>query len=525
MSDIKWKTAIYLRYSDKEDGKSESGSINTQRSMLRHYIDQHDDLVYVAEYVDDNYTGTNFNRPGFKELKKRCMTGEIQCILVKDHSRFARKSSKMQIMLEDELEDIRYISKDDHFDSKTDDYDLIFQVKNLMNEAYAQDISRKVHSAIDDKQRAGKFVGAFAAYGYEKDPEDKNKLVIDEYAAEIVRRIYQLRIDGVHVANIARMLNNEGVLTPYAYKISKGYNYVSPSATLSSDKYLWNFSTVNKILRCQTYAGDLVQGRKRQKMRNKPKPKPREEWVVAENSVPAIVDKVTYNKVQDLLDNAKCIPLTAKGEPHMFAGLIHCGECGRACVRARKSNSETLYYACGTRKRNGKQFCDTEYIRADILEQIVLTDINAMIKSVHNLEQLLSNSVKLDCDRWQNDKAKKEQEKKLLNAQLLRRYEHFDRGLLSEENYLLYKNDLENRIKKIDNELETWDQKQHERSEEISEWCDKLLKMGQLTKLDRETIHETVDSIKIYKGRRIEIVYKFDDFKETLEQCKTGRTD
>lgn len=453
------------------------------------------------------------------------MNGKIQCILVKDHSRFARKSARMQLMLEEELEDIRYISKDDNFDSRRDDYDIIFQFKNLFNEAYAQDISRKVHSAIDDKQRAGKFVGAFAPFGYEKDPEDKNKLIIDEYAAQIVKRIYQLRIEGVNVANIARVLNNDGVLTPYAYKISKGYNYVSPAASLSGKKYLWDFTTVNKILRCRTYAGDLVQGRKRQKMRNKPKAKPREEWVVAENSVPAIVDKETYNKVQDLLDNAKCIPLTAKGEPHMFAGLIHCGECGRACVRARKSNSETLYYACGTRKRNGKQFCDTEYIRADVLEQIMLVDINAMIKSVQNLETLLLNSIKAKGDKEQNNKVRKEQEKKALNAQLLRRYEHFDRGLLSEENYLLYKNDLENRIKKIDEELETWDQRQHEKSEEISEWCDRLLKMGQLDKLDRETIQETVSSIKIYKGRKIEIVYKFDDFRDTLKQYENSRAD
>lgn len=527
MSEFKWKTAIYLRYSDKEDGKSESGSIETQRSMLRHYIDQHEDLEYTAEYADDNYTGTNFNRPGFQELKRRCLDGEIQCILVKDHSRFARKSAKMQIMLEDELENTRYISKDDHFDSRTDDYDLIFQVKTLLNEAYAQDISRKVHSSIDSKQREGKFIGAFAPFGYEKDPKDKNKLIIDEDAAEVVRQIYQLRMDGVNVANIARVLNNEGILTPYAYKISKGYNYVSPTATLSGadNKYLWDFTTVNRILRCQTYAGDLVQGRKRQKMRNKPKVKPREEWVVAANSVPAIVARETYAAVQDLLDNAKCIPPDTKGVPHMFSGLVHCGECGRACVKARKSKSETLYYACGTRKRNGRKFCDTEYIRADVLEQIVLSDINAMIGSVHNLETLLLDNIKKDGNKEQNNKAKKEQEKQALNAQLLRRYEHFDRGLLSEENYLIYKQNIENQIKKIDEELKKWDQKRQERSVEINEWCCKLLKMGRLDKLDRETIQETVGSIKIFKGKKIEIVYKFDDFKETLQQYANSRAD
>ena len=141
------------------------------------------------------------------------------------------------------------------------------------------------------------------------------------------------------------------------------------------------------------------------------------------------------------------------------------------------------------------------------------------------METLLLDNIKKDGNKEQNNKVKKEQEKQALNAQLLRRYEHFDRGLLSEENYLIYKQNIENQIKKIDEELKNWDQKRQERSVEINEWCCKLLKMGRLDKLDRETIQETVGSIKIFKGKKIEIVYKFDDFKETLQQYANSRAD
>lgn len=524
MSGYKWKTAIYLRYSDKEDGKSESGSIDTQRSMLHHYIDQHDDLEFIAEYVDDNFTGTNFNRPAFREMKKRCLAGEIQCILVKDHSRFARKSSKMQIMLEDELENTRYISKDDNFDSKTDDYDLIFQMKTLMNEAYAQDISRKVHSAIDDKQRAGKFIGAFAPYGYVKDPLDKNKLMIDAEAASVVQRIFQMRLEGINVATIARVLNAEGILSPYAYKISKGSNFSSPTAKTTYGHNLWEFTSVNRILRCQTYAGDLVQGRQRQKMRNKPKQKPKNEWVVALNSVPAIVSQEKFTQVQYLLDHAKCIVRDKKGTPHMFVGVLRCGECGRPMVKTMKSASEAMYYACGTRKRNGKQYCDLEYIRADVLEKIILSDINAMIRSVHGLEDLIKQN-EYNAAETQKEKKQKEKRKATLKAELLRRYKHFDEGLISKEVYLMYKAQIESQINIIDKELEQWDAHSNERRETINEWCRKLLKMHEIENLDRETVQETVSSVTVYKGRKIEICYKYDAFKQVLEQYTDSRAD
>lgn len=522
MSDIKWKTAIYLRYSDKEDGKSESGSIDTQRSMLRHYIDQHDDLEYVAEYVDDDYTGTNFNRPGFKAMKKDCIEGKIQCILVKDHSRFARKSARMQLMLEEELEDIRYISKDDNFDSRKDDYDILFQFKNLFNEAYAQDISHKVHSAIDDKQRAGKFVGSFAPYGFAKDPQDKNKLVIDDEAADIVREMFKLRLEGTNVAMIAKILNAKGILSPYAYKISKGLKFASPTAVATNGKYLWNFTSVNKILRCQTYAGHLVQGRQRQKMRNKPKRKPKEEWVVVPNSVPAIVSQEEFDRVQYLLDHAKSITCDDRGVPHIFAGLLHCGECGRGLVKTMKSRKEAMYYACSTRKRSGKQFCDLEYLRSDVLEKIVLDDINKMIRSVHNLEALVkSNERKIDSD--QAEKLQKEKRKAALKAELLRRYKHFDEGLISKEIYLMYKSRIEIEIQEIDEALSEWDKNINKKKEIVDEWCQKLLQMHELESLDRETVQETVSSVTVYKGRKIEICYKFDDFRHALEQYTDGR--
>lgn len=507
----RWKTALYCRYSNKEDGKAESSSIENQREMLHHFLEHNRELEFVREYADDDYTGTNFNRPGFQEMKRDCLSGKIDCILVKDHSRFARKSSKMQLMLEEELGNIRYISKDDHFDSRYDDYDVIFQMKNLFNEMYAQDISRKVHSSIDDKQRAGKFIGAFASYGYRKDPDNKNQLLIDEEAAQVVRQIYEMRLGGMNISAIARELNRKGVLTPYEYKLNKGFSFVSPNARRIGGRYLWDFSSVNRILRNRTYAGDLEQGRKRQKMRNKPKTKPKEEWVVARNCVPAIIPRHQFDQVQDLLDHAKHYGAKGGQEPHVFAGLLWCGECGKAMVRTgSKGGGE--YYVCGTRKRNGKSVCDLEYVPCGILKERILDDVNEMIGNIENWGPLMAAESGQQKEKDRCSRQQAERKKEALIYKRRKYYRDYMEGILSREDYLYFK-------READQEEEAEREKEEKekakiRSEEKTSgqiWREQLLERKKLEALDRETVQETVSRIRIFKGKRIEITYKFYD--------------
>lgn len=519
MSDI-LKTALYLRYSDKEDGKTESSSIDSQRKMLHHYIEGFSELEFAAEYVDDNYTGTNFNRPGFKKLKRDCLAGKIQCIVVKDHSRFARRSSRMQIILEDDLADIRYISKDDNFDSRYDDYDVIFQIKNLFNEMYAQDISRKVHSSIDDKQRRGKFIGAFAPYGYLKNPENKNELLIDEEAAEVVESIYNMRLEGMNVASIAKKLNDMDIISPYEYKLRNGSNYCSPKARKTNGRHLWDFTSVNKILRTQTYAGDLEQGRQRQKMRSKPKLQKKEDWIIAKGCAPAIVSREDFDKVQFLLNNTKHFALKGKGEPHIFAGVLYCGECGKAMVKSVK-NDETLYYACGTRKRNGKNICDLEYIRYDALEMVILEDLNSMIMTVNDFRSLVETdigSLNLRDEKSQLDKYNREKE----SLQFKRRkyYTDYTDGLITKEDYLFFREESERREQFILKKIEELMQGATKKKQLVNPWLDKFFELGKVESLDRITVQEMISSIRIFKDRKIEITYKFNDFREMIDTYK-----
>ena len=514
MSGLRLKTAMYLRYSDKEDGKSESSSIDSQREMLRHFAEQNDELELTCEYVDDDYTGTNFNRPGFKAMKKDCLDGKIQCVIVKDHSRFARKSSRMQIVLEDDLGDIRYISKDDHFDSRYDDYDVIFQIKNLFNEMYAQDISKKVHSSIDDKQRSGKFIGAFAPYGYKKHPENKNELIIDEEAAQVVREIYSMRLNGRNTAAIAKELNSRKVIAPYEYKLRNGSNFSSPTAKKTNGRHLWDFTSVNKILRTQTYAGDLEQGRRRQKMRNKPKMKKKEEWVIAKGCVPAIVDRNDFDRVQFLLEHAKHFGVTGKGEPHIFAGMLQCGECGKSMVKAVK-NDETVYFVCGTRKRSGKCMCSLEYIRYDILERLVLEDFNKTISPIINAEVLLDR--RAEKSNFQNEKDRMDKcirERESLQFKRRKYYSDYMDKIISQEDYLFFKEETDRKEQELTKKIKALEQTAGEKEKPMNPWLADFLKMGRTDTLDKIMVQEMVSSIRIFKGKKIEITYRTGEFRD-----------
>ncbi|MFT4107186.1 MAG: recombinase family protein [Lacrimispora sp.] len=514
------KTALYLRYSDKEDSKTESSSIDNQRKMLHHYIEGFAELEFTEEYVDDDYTGTNFNRPGFKKLKRDCQDGKIQCIVVKDHSRFARKSSRMQIILEDDLADVRYISKDDNFDSRYDDYDVIFQIKNLFNEMYAQDISRKVHSSINDKQRRGSFIGAFAPYGYQKNPENKNELLIDEEAAEVVRSIYNMRLKGMNVASIAKTLNDMFITSPYEYKLRNGSNFYSPKARKTNGRHLWDFTSVNKILRMQTYAGDLEQGRQRQKMRGKPKMQKKEDWIIAAGCAPAIISREDFDRVQFLLNNAKHFALKGKGEPHIFAGVLYCGECGKAMVKSVK-NDEALYYACGTRKRNGKSICDLEYIRYDVLEKVILEDLNSMIISVNDFRSLIQTDIgSLNFSDGKSQLDKCTREKEALQFKRRKYYTDYADGLITKEDYLFFKEESERREQAISKKIDELEQGLTKKKQLVNPWLDRFFELGEVESLDRIIVQEMISSIRIFKGRKIEITYKFHDFQEEINTYK-----
>lgn len=291
-------TAAYIRLSREDGDKAESDSIVNQRSFLQAYLHQHTELVLKDFYVDDGYSGTNFLRPGFQRMMRDVEKGEVDCILVKDLSRFGRDYIETGRYLERYFPEkgVRFIAAADQIDSLERSYNLFLPLKNILNEQYARDISEKVHATMRSKQSQGRFIGAFAAYGYRKDAEDKNHLVVDEEAARVVRKIYRDYLEGKTIREITEELNGAGILSPSAYKRRCGLPYQNGRS--QEKDQLWTYSSVCRILHSELYTGAMVQGKKEQYMHRKPRQRPREEWIVVKGTHAPIIEREIWESVQ-----------------------------------------------------------------------------------------------------------------------------------------------------------------------------------------------------------------------------------
>lgn len=294
-------TAAYIRLSREDGDKAESDSIANQRALLRDYAKRHDDLVLTDYYVDDGWSGTSFQRPEFQRMIRDVERGRIDCILVKDLSRFGRDYIETGRYLERYFPEkgIRFIAVADQIDSLERTYDLFLPLKNVLNEQYARDISEKVHTTIRSKQRQGKFIGAFAAYGYRKDPGDRNHLLTDEPAAAVVRQIFLDYEAGKTIREIVEELNLQGIPSPSAYKRLCGEKY--RNGNVMDGAMLWTYSSVCRILHSELYTGAMVQGKKEQYMHRKPRQKRQEEWIVIKGTHEALVDSKIWKSVQEKL--------------------------------------------------------------------------------------------------------------------------------------------------------------------------------------------------------------------------------
>jgi len=246
---VQWKAAGYLRISREDGDKEESDSIGSQKDITHEYVDLNDDIVFVDEYVDDGWSGTNFTRPDFERMMADIKSGKINCVIVKDLSRFGRNYILVGQYLEMvfPLLNIRFVSVVDRIDSVKDPASInnaLVSFKNVMNDEYCRDISNKVRSSLDRKRGKGEFIGSFASYGYFKDPDDRHHLVIDPAAAEVVRNIYRWFLGGMSIIGIAKKLNQLGIPNPTMYKKQLGFNYRHPEGELCDG--LWPDSSVKK---------------------------------------------------------------------------------------------------------------------------------------------------------------------------------------------------------------------------------------------------------------------------------------
>ncbi|MCD8149501.1 MAG: recombinase family protein [Clostridiales bacterium] len=496
-----WKIAAYLRLSNDDRDKDESDSIATQRRLIQNYIAENlTDGQFAGEYVDDGFTGLTFDRPDFRRMMHDINRGLINCVIVKDLSRFGRDYIEAGNYLEKIFpeNDIRFIAVNDNYDSLyTSGNDaFIAPLKNIFNSQYSKDISAKVKSSFSALQSEGKFCGAFAGYGYVKDPHDRHRLVIDETAAQTVREVFDLYLSGMGKIAIANHLNRREVPSPSLYKQICGLHYTN-GQRLECTRY-WTYSTIDRMLKNEMYIGNMVQNKTvRKTVRGKAHNNPRPNWKIVENTHPAIIKKEKWDAVQELLKR-NTRQLNLENNVGLFAGFILCGDCGRAMTKVKAGNSrqsiageqnlpDSFTYLCGSYKRYS--VCSRHAVKSELLEKALLDKINTEIAKL--------GSISVSAGEQQNQSADtKKYELRLVKLHSLKKsiYEDYREGLLTKEEYLAYKEDYQNEGNLISGQLEQI-RTAAPKGTKNREWLQTLTKYGKIDTLDREMLAEILDRI------------------------------
>ena len=503
-----WNTAGYLRLSREDGDKAESDSIANQRKLLEQYLSTHPELHLVEFYQDDGYTGTSFDRPAFRRMEADIEDGKINCVLVKDLSRFGRDYIEMGRYLERvfPVQSVRFIAVNDHVDSQQGRYDMLLPMKNIFNTQYARDISDKVRSSIRTKQQRGEFVGAFPSYGYQKDPANHNRLIIDPAAAQVVRRIFDLFEQGYGKIKIAKLLNAEGIPSPSEYKRILGERYHN-GRKIDQTTY-WTYATIHRILQNQMYAGNMEQGRNyRPTMHSKAKQLDRSDWTVVPGTHEAIIRAEQWERVQSLL-RKRTRQLSFDQNQSPFAGFLRCGDCGRAMVKTKSAGG--IYYSCGSYKRYGPTVCTKHSISHAVLEKIVLDDLNQIISSVQDLQALAEEAETNSPRKRAGDRERLEGGLERLYRLKKSAYEDYRDGLIRREDFLRYQEDYERQERELSAQLQQLEGPQ-KKDLLLHPWVQSLLQHGKLTSLDRVTVAESVKQILIFEDGKIEITYTFSN--------------
>lgn len=440
----------------------------------------------------------------------------IDCVIVKDLSRLGRDYIEVGKYLERYFpaKDVRFIAVNDTIDSLKSQYDMMMPIRNIFNEQYSRDISTKVKTAFKVKQKEGEFIGAFASFGYKKKPTDKHKLIIDPYAASIVKKIFTWYNEGVGKITIAKKLNAENILCPTEYKIQNGELYHNGNKNRKTS--YWTYSSVNHILNNELYIGNMVQGKTFRKMKSTPKPLPKDKWVIVKNTHEPIIDLETWENTQNLLKrNRKEIDF--ENNKSIFAGFLRCGDCGRALSKTKWSN-QNLYYSCATYKRYGLKYCTSHIIPHDVLEKIVLNDLNQILQNIDDIEKLI-NTLKKEFSRIKiKPKASQELQNikyQFKKIQKLKKglYEDYKLDILNKEEFLTYKKNYTQEEQLLNQKLAELEGKMDVDVNSIEEnsWIQKLLKTKKIDDLDREIVISMIHMIYVYENNNIKIIYNFSN--------------
>lgn len=521
---------IYVRLS-KEDGdidtgsKYESNSISNQKELIQQFLISHPEIRVHSIREDDGYTGTNFNRPGFQLLLQDIKEKKINCVIVKDLSRIGRNYLKVGEYIQEIFpsQGIRFIAINDNYDSLDSvglDEDIIIPFKNLLNDAYSRDISIKIRSNLEVKRKKGEFTGAFTTFGYKKCEEDKNLLVIDGYAANVVRDIFIWKLDGMNQSLIADKLNSMGVPSPMEYKRMKGINYQCSFKTNAKAK--WCAQTVSRILKNEVYIGTLVQG-----VRSKPtyrservRQNNMSGWIRTENTHEPIIDKQDFLRVQEILGrDTRTAPTESR--VYAYAGMLYCGDCKHSMVRKTipgVNQKKYVYFVCSNNKKNSK-VCSSHAMKEELLNQTILNTLQKHIAAVLNADEMLNE---LSAKEFQKKEIEKLDERILWNEEEIEKcrklklslYEDLRENIIDKDEYLYLKEEYQRRADEATEAIrhlkEEIGQIHNDKGDRLK-WVSIYKEHVNIKQITRKIANQLIDRIYIYQDGRIGIRFKFQD--------------
>ncbi len=531
------KAAIYCRLSKDDDKQGESESIKSQRDMLERFCEEKGFEV-VAIYQDDGYTGLNTNRPDFLRMIKAIERGQIDIVVTKDLSRLGRNYLDTGELIEKFFpkNNVRYIALNDNVDT-FDDENEITPFKNILNEMYSKDVSKKIHSSYVSKAIKGDFTGCLAPLGYKKDEKNPNKLVIDETTSHIIKIIFTYALEGYGTGAIRRRLYERKIETPTWHNRQKGlrnkYTKFEKEDPVNG-RYIWDETTIKAILSNPVYIGHIAS----QKVNYKFKlgyisDKSKDEWIIAENMHEAIIDKDEFDIVQEKIKSRK--KQNTWGNYSIFAGLIRCGDCGSAlCVKYTNCKQKHKIFSCLKYTKYGKKHCSQHSIKYNFLYDLVLEQIKSYAKmALSDNENIISL-----IDKNFNDKSDKEKnliEKNILKyeskiteltSMISRLYSDNISGILDDDNFKVLmdktvaeQSDIKEKLKLAEERLKT----SIKTKSQNEKWKNIIKSYADIKELDRETLNLLVKKIVLYEdfetgvsNQIVEIHFNFADVKDKL---------
>lgn len=527
-----WSVAKYIRLSRMDGDNLESDSVVNQRKLLNDFIDEQDDFVAMEEFIDEDWTGTNFDRPGFQRMLKDIEAGNINCVIVKDLSRFGRNYIEAGKYLEHTLPayNCRIISVIDELDSfkETDAaLGLMVRIKNLIHDHNSQDISKKVRETKNMLRKEGKYISQ-APFGYKKDPNDRYKLIVDEEAAAVVRMIFSSYLDGIGVIRIAQKLNELGIMTRADYR-KTGSLYKGD--IINANRNGWRPNNIRDVLGNKAYIGSVVQ--RQRTTRNYKDRKTiyldEKDHIIVDDMHEPVISKEQFNRAQEIL-KSKCTKTSRHSKKlYLFSGMLRCSGCKSSMIRNPKfhKNKWYVYYKCRGYNQRGNIVCNHSHsIREEKLITAVRYALNMQIQTLVDIKRVIQEinrskkmqSMSINYNKLIEEKTAK---KDKLKTMKLSSYMDWKSGTVSKDEYTFMRDKFHGMIEQLNQEISALKSEKQAEEDILNNqfgWLESMISKGYLDTLTREITTEFIDCIYVGKDKKIQIIFKHkNEFQRLTE--------